>query len=152
MSVKKDVGSDVNFDYAFFVDTDMREFQKNDDTFYVKGGDDICKRFFYLSFVKIKFIRARNTLFVLGLKNVCKAVFDFFVVKWVCWGGIFGSVTAIRAQGIFVCFFYFDDFFEGDDVLTFEFDDFIDFLLVDIALDNGVEVVRRNGVVGERVS
>jgi hypothetical protein len=81
MSVKKDVGSDINFDDAFFVDTNMREFQKTDDTFFVKGGDDICKCLFYLSFVKIKFISARNTLFVLGLKNVCETVFDFFVVK-----------------------------------------------------------------------
>ncbi len=53
MPVEKDIGSDVNLDDAFFIDTDLREFQKADDTFFVKSGDDICKRFFDLGFVEV---------------------------------------------------------------------------------------------------
>jgi hypothetical protein len=66
MPVEKDIGSDVNLDDTFFIDTNLREFQKADDTFFVKSGDYICKCFFDLRFVEVKFISARNTLFVLG--------------------------------------------------------------------------------------
>ena len=152
MSIKKNVGCNVYFNDPFLTDTNLSEFQKTDNALLVKGSNNTCKRFFNLGFVKIKFIRKKNTvLFALWLQNVSQAVLYFFVVKWICWDYVFTSIAVIWLGIFFVFFLNFEDLFQRNNIITFEVDDFVDFLFVYIALDDGIKKICADCVIGKWV-
>lgn len=48
-------------------------------------------------------------------------------------------------------FFDFDNFFQGDNILALEVDDFIDFRLIDVALEDCIKKFCGNWMIGEGV-
>jgi len=85
------------------------------------------------------------------LKDMPQTILNLFVIKWVCWNCPLALFIVVGLKRLSVLHFDFDDLLETDDILAPEVDDFVDFLFVDVALDDCVEKVSVHLLVWEGV-